>query len=399
MKIQIFTRNFLGNISNFNVKENSAVGGAEVYLMQLIDAINSKFKNAEIEVYQIGDENKRVVHESFSLNYIKLNKFEKMFFPFVLSFKFNKFTDQNSLKIFNYPNYAAFMKKQSKSIGIFHGVEWDTNFFDYVKREYLYRDNRYIGLVASSMKYFYFRIVVPLMVRKGIDKLEKIVSVDTNIKNYIYKDDQLKKINVIQNCVDVNFFSGIRNNKNENKNKKIILVPRNLNIARGVYLLPDVVEELLLKTNDFEIQVVGTGPLKKYIDQETSTRKIEKYIKLLGHIGDRKEMVEIYRNSDIILIPTVFSEGTSISALEALACSKPVIMTEVGGLKEIAINNESKISSNATPRDIADNILKIINNEELREKLSLHSREYVEKNNNYSNWSQQWIELIESRLK
>lgn len=397
MKIQIFTRNFLGNISNFDVKGNSAVGGAEVYLMQLIDAINYKFKNANIEVYQVGNENKRVVHESFSLNYIKLNRFERKIFPFVLSFKFNKFVDENAVKIFNYPNYAAFMKKQSKSIGIFHGVEWDTGFFDYVKREYLYRDNRYISLISSSMKYFYFRIIVPMMVRKGIDKLEKVVSVDTNIKNYIYKRDQLKKINVIQNCVDINLFSGLK--KNTEKNKKVILVPRNLNIARGVFLLPDIVESLLTHTTEFEIQVVGTGPLKKYMDQEISRRKIKNQIKLLGHIGDRKEMVEIYRGADVILIPTVFSEGTSISALEALACSKPVIMTEVGGLKEIGVNNESKLSSKATPEAITENILKIINDGELREKLSVNAREYVKKNNNYFNWSKQWIDLIEARLK
>lgn len=218
MKIQIFTRNFLGKISNFDVGNLSAIGGAEVYLMQLIEAIHQKYSDAEITVYQLGDDNKEFYTELFTLKHIKLNKIEKIFFPITLSLKFKKIIEKDSLKIFNYPNYAAFVGVQKNSIGIFHGVEWDTDLFSYVFREVKYRYRNIFGVLTALLKYIYFRLVVPTLVKKGINNIDCLVSVDNNIFNYVKKEKHKGKINVIYNCVDLDFLPVIQ--------KSIILLNR-----------------------------------------------------------------------------------------------------------------------------------------------------------------------------
>jgi glycosyltransferase involved in cell wall biosynthesis len=394
MKIQIFTRNFLGKISNFEVDKLSAIGGAEVYLMQLIESIHQKYDDAKIEVYQVGDEDKVFSNEMFTIKYIKLNKLEKLIFPLVLSSKFKKYIDKDAIKIFNYPNYAAFVGKQDKSIGIFHGVEWDTSLFKYVYREAKYRNRNVLGVFPAILKYVYFRLIVPTLVKKGIDQIDSLVSVDNNIFNYIKSEKYTNKISVIYNCVDLDQFTD--EIKVNNNSKTTILVPRNLNVARGVFLLPDVVTNLLNSTDDFIIKVVGTGPLKNYMESEVEKKGIQDNIELLGHISDRDEMVQLYQSSDIILIPTVFSEGTSLSALEALACNKPVIMTNIGGLKEIGIDGESKVTTNATPEEIAEKILAIMKDKDFAKKLQLNSRKCVEENHNYKDWSKKWLEIIDN---
>ncbi|WP_342410096.1 glycosyltransferase family 4 protein [Paenibacillus sp. FSL R10-2778] len=393
MKIQIFTRNFLGKISNFDVGNLSAIGGAEVYLMQLIEAIHQKYSDAEITVYQLGDDNKEFYTELFTLKHIKLNKIEKIFFPITLSLKFKKIIEKDSLKIFNYPNYAAFVGVQKNSIGIFHGVEWDTDLFSYVFREVKYRYRNIFGVLTALLKYIYFRLVVPTLVKKGINNIDCLVSVDNNIFNYVKKEKHKGKINVIYNCVDLDFFTG--NPKIDNTAEStIILVPRNLNVARGVFLLPDIVTRLLKKTDKFVVQVVGTGPLKGYIEKKIQSENIQNHIKLLGHVNDRGKMVELFRSANIVLIPTVFSEGTSLSALEAMACNKPVIMTKIGGLSEIGIDGVDKLSSNANAEEIADKIYSLMCNEELMDELKVNSRKCVENHHNYKDWSNNWLEII-----
>lgn len=105
-------------------------------------------------------------------------------------------------------------------------------------------------------------------------------------------------------------------------------------------------------------------------------------------------MVELFRSANIVLIPTVFSEGTSLSALEAMACNKPVIMTKIGGLSEIGIDGVDKLSSNANAEEIADKIYSLMCNEELMDELKVNSRKCVENHHNYKDWSNNWLEII-----
>ena len=49
-------------------------------------------------------------------------------------------------------------------------------------------------------------------------------------------------------------------------------------------------------------------------------------------------MHEVYKYADISLVPTLYSEGTSLSCLEAMASGNVVISTRIGGLSDLVIN-------------------------------------------------------------
>ena len=51
------------------------------------------------------------------------------------------------------------------------------------------------------------------------------------------------------------------------------------------------------------------------------------------------EMNKAYQNADITLIPSLYSEGTSLSCIEAMACGNAVIATRIGGLSDLIIND------------------------------------------------------------
>ncbi|RLG94598.1 hypothetical protein DRO37_05140 [Candidatus Bathyarchaeota archaeon] len=63
--------------------------------------------------------------------------------------------------------------------------------------------------------------------------------------------------------------------------------------------------------------------LKGYLEKHLGD-----HIVLLGHRDHFSEMPRIYASS----------EGTSFAVLEGMAMKKPIVTTDVGGIKEIGIN-------------------------------------------------------------
>jgi glycosyltransferase involved in cell wall biosynthesis len=58
-------------------------------------------------------------------------------------------------------------------------------------------------------------------------------------------------------------------------------------------------------------------------------------------------------------------EATSVAALEALACERPVVATRVGGLPEIVSEDVGTLVEPADPRAIARGVVKLLKESDL----------------------------------
>ncbi len=85
-------------------------------------------------------------------------------------------------------------------------------------------------------------------------------------------------------------------------------------------------------------------------------------------------MSNVYKNYDISLIPTLYSEGTSLSCLEAQASGNVVIATNIGGLPNLIINNYNGILINPDKNELFKAIKRVVLDKDLRTKLSSMSR-------------------------
>ena len=84
-------------------------------------------------------------------------------------------------------------------------------------------------------------------------------------------------------------------------------------------------------------------------------------------------MENIIPNCDFLVLPS-FSESFGLVLIEALACGKPVIGSDVGGISEI-INEDVGLLVN--PNDvssISNSIDKLVDDEDLRVSLSRNAR-------------------------
>lgn len=87
---------------------------------------------------------------------------------------------------------------------------------------------------------------------------------------------------------------------------------------------------------------------------------------------------------DIVAL-TSLNEGTPVSLIEAQAAGKPIVTTDVGGVRDVVIENKTALLSPVTqPQKFADNLLTLVNDDTIRLSMSHLGRAHVNEKFHYT---------------
>jgi glycosyltransferase involved in cell wall biosynthesis len=81
--------------------------------------------------------------------------------------------------------------------------------------------------------------------------------------------------------------------------------------------------------------LVGDGPLREALAQRVGRSSLTPSVRLLGRLSEQ-DLADAYRAADVAVVPSVSLEGFGLVVPEAAACGTPSIVTDVGGLPEVA---------------------------------------------------------------
>jgi len=238
-----------------------------------------------------------------------------------------------------------------------------------------------------------------------------IISVDTRLRNRIWEfsSEYKDKIEIVLNAVDTGEFSSVEPDEEISLREKfgfdktsfILFCPRRLVRKNGV-IFPVMALKLLMNRN-LEVNTLlvyaGDGPERENIEQYINENNLHEYVRLLGSV-DHSEMAKYYLISDAVIIPSVTSEGvqeaTSISALEGMSCGKPVIVSGIGGLKELVTDEYNGLIVNEkSPEDIANAWLRLIGDSNLQHTLGQNARRYVVEKHSHLSHAKRISEIYE----
>lgn len=210
-------------------------------------------------------------------------------------------------------------------------------------------------------------------IRKVLKNADVVLAVSNALRHEIIATGVsgiATKTRLSWNSVDINKFSNEKNNsfREENRlnDKPIVLFVGNLIKRKNV---DSLLEAKKIASSDYYLVVVGDGPLFKKLKKKVEDENIRDVI----FTGSRRDVENIIPSCDVLVLPS-YSESFGLVLIEALACGKPVIGSDVGGITEIITDdvgmlvNPNKISS------IARAIDKIINDDDFRYLLSLNAR-------------------------
>lgn len=151
------------------------------------------------------------------------------------------------------------------------------------------------------------------------------------------------------------------------------------NVSRFVPVkgLPDLIEALVLLSASYP-QVhwlaVGDGPERDSLQKMVEEKKLTHRVHFLGY---RRDVARCLTAMNAYVSPS-YSEGLPLSVLQAMVLRKPVISTLVGGLAEILKDKQNGLAVETHhPGQIAEAIIQLINNENLKEIITENAFQMV----------------------
>ena len=92
--------------------------------------------------------------------------------------------------------------------------------------------------------------------------------------------------------------------------------------------------------------------------------------------GHRDDMVEVFNQASIVTLPSFYGEGIPKVLIEAMACSKPIVTTNMPGCRDLVVQESNGLL--VKPRnhiDLADALEKLIFDPKLCARMGRKGRE------------------------
>ena len=366
--------------SNFYDESNSrfTIGGIQTYIRDLCITINQSGNRSTL--VQFGRYNTRQLLSSENceiLLYPRIRISDQRTFD--LLYRENNSPD--SIFIID-TDQRDIRSQQENVIQIQHGITFDipgnmiSGFFG--KTVLLQRINKQVRCWRNASRLFHTR---------------NTVCVDYNYYNWFRTQDTIPdgvKVKVIPNYSGSFITRDELESKLHDKDGIIrIVFARRFVEYRGTRLMLVAAKKILLSHKNVEITFAGTGPL---CDEIQSTFINDKRVRITQY--DSSESVSFHYKYDIAVVPTVYSEGTSLSLCEAMAAGCIPVATCVGGMSNIILNdyNGLLIQPNETELESAIESIIIM---PFEQRMQIAQRAYETAVTSFSKdrWERQWLDF------
>jgi glycosyltransferase involved in cell wall biosynthesis len=181
----------------------------------------------------------------------------------------------------------------------------------------------------------------------------------------IYNAIDVKRLNSIKNNVDV---LKERQKLKTNKDSLIFGMVSRLSPEKGIDIALEAFKRVIKEKYDAHLLIVGGGNEEDKLKEMFKALKISENVTFYGETNWADAMKQMAL-MDVVIVPSRF-EGFGLSAAEAMAMCKPVLASDVFGLKEVVIDKKTGLTfTSENVIDLTQQLLKLLNNPEMLKKL------------------------------
>ncbi|CAN5240181.1 glycosyltransferase family 4 protein [soil metagenome] len=197
-----------------------------------------------------------------------------------------------------------------------------------------------------------------------------------------YLESYKNKLQIIPPGVDIHFNDSIvvdTDLKKQYADKKIVLFVGQLDAThqhKGLSYLIESIEIVKQKIENIKLIVIGKGDLIQ--EYKNQAKKID--VEFKENIDDT-QLVQFYKLSDVVVLPSISdAEGFGMILIEAGACHKPVIGSQIGGIPYVIDHEETGLLTKAKDTEaLATNITNILQDTTLAKKMGENGYNKVSK--------------------
>lgn len=198
----------------------------------------------------------------------------------------------------------------------------------------------------------------------------------------IFKVIQPEKITVINSGLELDNYRKIivdvQNKRGElqiEQNEVIVGMIGRLEPVKGLQYLIAAAKLVIEKFSNVKFLIVGEGSLRNKL--ESQCKKLDIFDKFI-FTGWREDIPQILSILDILVLPSL-NEAVGRILIEAGACGKPVVATDVGGIPEVVKDNQTGIL--VPPKDahgLAHAIISLLEDERKRQSMGEAAKNWVD---------------------
>jgi glycosyltransferase involved in cell wall biosynthesis len=177
--------------------------------------------------------------------------------------------------------------------------------------------------------------------RFAMNKAQIILPVSNDLRRHIKAYGIKNRFKIVPNVVNTEVFypSPYQYQEAKNKSKRLLLVAA-LTPRKGITYLLEALNQIREKREDFILDIVGDGTNRDEYEKLARKTGLNRIVKFHG-LKTKRELAEFMQQCDFFVLPSLW-ENLPCVLIEAMACGKPIIATNVGGIKEI-INEKNGI--------------------------------------------------------
>jgi glycosyltransferase involved in cell wall biosynthesis len=234
---------------------------------------------------------------------------------------------------------------------------------------------------------------------------DKIICPSTNlaglIRSYCFVD--ARKILVIPNGIDLESFSETRREDASaclkeyglEENNYILFVGR-LSVLKGAQYAIAAFKSIGIEHPNLKMAIVGKGDFENHLrDLAQGTKNIV----FTGYVSSLKIRKMLYENSLFVVVPSVY-EAMPMVVLEAMACGKAVVASDVGGIPTLVKHGKNGfLVRPGDPNDLERAIRMLYNDKNLRKSMGSFGRELFEKEFTSDKMVDQTLKVYDSLLQ
>ncbi len=215
------------------------------------------------------------------------------------------------------------------------------------------------------------------VIRYSLEKSDLVTAVSESLRREAVEILGVEKeIHTIYNFIDTGVYRRSGGEKLRLKlapgGEKIVLHVSNF---RPVKRIPDLLHAfaLLQETNrDVVLALAGDGVERNRVAELSEKLGLKERVRFLGI---RKNMVPLFSAADLFVLPSE-KESFGLAALEAMACSVPVIATNTGGLPELVDHGQNGfLVPVGDRRALCEAMRELLDDDSLRGRFARNSRE------------------------
>jgi glycosyltransferase involved in cell wall biosynthesis len=280
-------------------------------------------------------------------------------------------------------DHASVRTRYPRTVSIQHGVVWD------LPGRLLGGGLGRIPLMPDRMRKSYSAY----RGRLYFDNCPNRVCVDYNFLNW-YRTQvagiPAGNIWVIPNCVEIP--NGYRPNLDRHDRTPVrILFARRFVEYRGSRMMIEAARRILLGCHDVEVCFAGEGPDECLIAQAF---KDEPRVTICKYLPD--ESLRFHESFHVAVVPSLASEGTSLSLAEAMAAGCAVIASNVGGMTNMVIDGYNGRLIDPNVECFVGVLTELVEGPGLRALLGRRAAETAREAFSLERWKTRWSMVLDT---